>query len=355
MPRSARKTSSTRLDSSYRNYFHLTARDVGFGVKQASRKEESVSTQHLSRTRIGTARLTDLAKNWQLYLLSLLPLVWLIVFRYVPMYGVIIAFKRFAPLRGILGSPWVGFDHFIRFFNSFYFERTVWNTVSINLYELLAGFPVPIILALMLNISRRRAYRKTVQFVIYMPHFISTVVMVGIILRAFSPTGGIAAQIMRLLGQQQLNLMARSEYFKSIYVWSGVWQSAGWGTIIYLAALSGIDPQLYEAASIDGASRFQQVRFIDIPGILPTIVILLILNTGRIMNIGFEKIFLMQNPLNLAASEVISTYVYKVGIASQTPNFSYGAAIGLFLSVINLILILSVNAIARRTGETSLW
>jgi putative aldouronate transport system permease protein len=299
--------------------------------------------------------MADITKNWQLYLLSLVPFVWLIIFRYVPMYGVIIAFKRFAPLRGIIGSPWVGFDHFVRYFNSFYFVRTVWNTISINLYELLAGFPVPILLALMLNISRRTGYRKTVQFVVYMPHFISTVVMVGIILRALSPTGGIASQIMQGFGQTPANLMATPEYFKSIYVWSGIWQNAGWGTIIYLAALSGVDPQLYEAASIDGASRFQQVRFIDIPGILPTIVILLILNTGRIMNVGFEKVFLMQNPLNLSASEVISTYVYKVGIASETPNFSYGAAIGLFLSVINLILIVTVNWIAGRTGETSLW
>jgi ABC-type polysaccharide transport system permease subunit len=281
--------------------------------------------------------------------------VWLIIFKYVPMYGVIVAFKNFSPSRGILGSPWVGMKYFVRFFESFYFERIMLNTIGINVYELVAGFPVPIILALALNSSLRRGYKKTVQFVVYMPHFISTVVMVGIILRMLSPTTGVTASLLKALGGEPIDFISVPEYFKSIYVWSGVWQNAGWGTIIYLAALSSIDPQLYEAASIDGANRFRQIRHIDIPGILPTIVILLILNTGRMMSIGFEKVFLMQNPLNLESSEVISTYIYKVGLASDFPDFSYGAAIGLFLSVINLIMLVSVNKIAKQLGGTTLW
>jgi ABC-type polysaccharide transport system permease subunit len=299
--------------------------------------------------------LTEPVRNYQLYLLSLLPLVWLIIFKYVPMYGVIVAFKNFSPSRGILGSPWVGMKYFVRFFESFYFERIMLNTIGINVYELVAGFPVPIILALALNSSLRRGYKKTVQFVVYMPHFISTVVMVGIILRMLSPTTGVTASLLKALGGEPIDFISVPEYFKSIYVWSGVWQNAGWGTIIYLAALSSIDPQLYEAASIDGANRFRQIRHIDIPGILPTIVILLILNTGRMMSIGFEKVFLMQNPLNLESSEVISTYIYKVGLASDFPDFSYGAAIGLFLSVINLIMLVSVNKIAKQLGGTTLW
>ena len=271
------------------------------------------------------------------------------------MYGVIISFKNFNASKGILGSDWVGLKHFKRFFQSYYFERTISNTIGLSLYQLIASFPVPIIVALALNSSLRRGFAKTVQFVIYMPHFISTVVMVGIILEFLNPRMGIISLLLQALGVEARDYMGAPELFKSIYVWSGVWQTTGWGTIIYLAALSGIIPELHEAATIDGAGRFQRVLFIDLPGIMPTATIILILNMGHLLHIGFEKVFLMQNTLNLRSSEIIATYVYRVGLASAAPNFSYGAAIGLFLSVINLALIVSVNAIAKRMGETSLW
>lgn len=300
-------------------------------------------------------KLARARKNYQLYVLLLLPVVWLVIFRYVPMYGVIIAFKNFTARGGILGSDWVGLKHFERFVSSFYFGRTIRNTIGISVYQLVAGFPVPIILALAMNSSLRRGFTKTVQFVIYMPHFISTVVMVGIILEFLNPRIGIVNLALQAVGFEARDYIAAPELFKSIYVWSGVWQNSGWGTIIYLAALSSIDPELHEAATIDGASRFQRIVHIDVPGILPTATILLILNMGRLMQVGFEKVFLMQNTLNLESSEIIATYVYKVGLASAAPNFSYGAAIGLFLSVINLVLIVSVNAVAKRMGQTSLW
>lgn len=294
-------------------------------------------------------------RNYQLYLLLLLPLIWLVVFRYIPMYGVVIAFKDFNARLGILGSPWAGLKYFARYLDSFYFERTVFNTLGISFYQLFASFPIPIILALAMNSSMRRKFTKTVQFIVYMPYFISTVVMVGIVIEFLHPRVGIINTLLQTLGAQARDYMAIPEYFKSIYVWSGVWQNAGWGTIIYLAALSSVDPELHEAATIDGASRFQRIVHIDFPGILPTATILLILNMGRLMQVGFEKVFLMQNALNLQSSEVVATYIYKVGLASDVPNFSYGAAVGLFLSVINLILIVSVNAVAKRIGQTSLW
>jgi putative aldouronate transport system permease protein len=299
--------------------------------------------------------LAQAKKNYQLYLLLLVPVVWLIIFRYIPMYGVIIAFKNFNARLGILGSPWVGLRYFERFINSFYFERTVRNTIGISLYQLAAGFPVPILLALAMNSSMRRKFTKTVQFIVYMPHFISTVVLVGIVIEFLHPRVGIVNTLLQTVGFEARDYMGSPEHFKSIFVWSGVWQRAGWGTIIYLAALSSVDPELHEAATIDGASRLQRVWHIDVPGILPTATILLILNLGRVMQVGFEKVFLMQNQLNLESSEIIATYIYKVGLASSTPSFSYGAAIGLFLSVINLVLIVSVNAVAKRMGQTSLW
>lgn len=298
---------------------------------------------------------SPLIKNYQLYLLLFLPLLWLIVFRYLPMYGVIIAFKSFNARQGIMGSPWVGLKYFKRFIDSFYFERTIINTMGISLYQLVLSFPVPIVLALAMNSSLKRKFTKVVQFIIYMPHFISTVVMVGIVIEFLHPRVGIINLLLQNIGIGPTDYMAVPEYFKTIYVVSGVWQNAGWGTIIYLAALSSVDPELHEAATIDGAGRFQRIVHIDLPGILPTATILLIMNLGRVMQVGFEKVFLMQNQLNLQSSEIIATYIYKVGLASNVPNFSYGAALGLFLSVINLILLVAVNGIAKRVGDTSLW
>jgi putative aldouronate transport system permease protein len=293
--------------------------------------------------------------DYQLYLIILLPFTWLLIFQYGPMYGLQLAFKDFRIMDGIWGSPWAGFKHFIRFFESHQFETVVGNTLMISLYELIAGFPIPIILALALNATMRKRFKATVQFVTYMPYFISTVVMVGIILQFLNPRIGIINQGLGLFGADPVNFMGEPSMFKSIYVWSGIWQNAGWGTIIYLAALSGISQEVHEAATIDGASRFQRIWHVDLPGIMPTIVTLLILNAGAIMGIGFEKIFLMQNPLNLSSSEVISTYVYSVSLASAAPNYSFATAIGFFNSFVNLILIMTVNQIAKKVGETSLW
>ena len=298
--------------------------------------------------------LKQVANNWQLYILLLLPLAFIITFAYIPMYGVQIAFKEFMIRDGIQGSPWVGFKYFKMFFDSPMLVRIVTNTLKINLYMLIVGFPAPIIFALALNEITHVRFKKTVQMVTYAPHFISTVVMVSIIMQVLNPKFGLINNITQAFGiEQASNWLSNPSYFSSIYVWTDIWQHMGWDSVIYIAALSGIDTQLYDAAKVDGANRFQKMMNIDLPGIAPTIIILLILRAGEIMGVGFEKVFLMQNDLNLRASEVISTYVYKVGLVNA--NYSYSTAIGLFNTVINFILLLSVNKIASKVGETSLW
>lgn len=296
-----------------------------------------------------------LAHNYQLYLLVALPLVYLIIFQYVPMYGAQLAFKKYRVALGIWGSEWIGLDHFIAFFQSFQFQRVVRNTISISAYSLVAGFPVPIILAIALNNSRARRFKKTVQLVTYAPHFISTVVMCGMIIQFLSPSLGIVNKFIAAFGLQPVGFMGRPEWFQTIYVFSGIWQQAGYASIIFLAALASVSPELHEAAIVDGAGLLQRNRHIDLPAIMPTAVILLILNVGNLMSVGFEKVYLLQNTMNLETSEVIQTFVYKRGIAWQPPNFSYAAAVGLFNSVVNLILLAAVNALARRVSGTSLW
>jgi len=300
------------------------------------------------------ALLGEVRRDWQLLLLISIPVAWFIVFRYIPMYGAQIAFRDFAASKGVWGSEWVGWKNFERFFSSYMFSTTMRNTLGISLYSLVAGFPVPIILALALNNAGSGAFKKSVQMIIYAPYFISTVVMVGMIIQFMSPTIGLFGNLSRLMGRETVNLLGEPGYFWSIFVISGIWQGAGWGTVIYLAALAAISPELHEAAIIDGASRMQRTWHIDIPGIMPTIVTLLILNMGQIMNVGFEKVFLMQNALNLSSSEVIATYVYKIGL-SGFPKYSYGSAIGLFNSVINLVLIVLMNAVAKKATHTGLW
>nr|WP_229725279.1 ABC transporter permease subunit [Paenibacillus abyssi] len=292
-------------------------------------------------------------RHWQLYLLVFLPLVYLFIFKYIPMYGAQIAFRDFSIVRGFTGSEWVGLKHFNDFFNSPNFWMLIKNTLFISLYSLAVGFPAPIILALALNEVRSLRFKKTVQMVTFAPYFISTVVMVSMIILFLSPRLGFVDLIVRSLGMESINFMGVPGYFKSIFVLSNVWQGIGYGAVIYLAALAGINPDLYEAAKVDGASRLQKVLHIDLPGIMPAAIILLILNVGQIMNVGFEKIYLMQNPLNLSTSEVISTYVYKIGLLGA--NFSFSSAVDLFNSVINLILLLTVNYAARRFSDSSLW
>ena len=290
--------------------------------------------------------------KWQLYVLLALPLLYLLVFAYWPMYGVQIAFRNFNPGQGISASPWVGLRHFERFVSSYDFWRTLRNTLVLSLYSLAAGFPFPIMLALGLNYVTRRRFQKMVQLVTYAPYFISTVVMVGIILQLLAPNTGLVNHILQLLGFKQIDFMARPELFAHIYVWSGLWQTVGFSCVIYLAALSGVDPTLHEAAIVDGASKLQRMWHIDLPEIMPLAIVLLILSMGGILSSGFEKILLMQNPLNLRTSDVIDTYVYRVGIASAVPNYSYASAVGLFKSLVGLILVLVVDRFAKRIGQT---
>ena len=295
-------------------------------------------------------------KHWQLYLFLVIPIVLVFIFNYIPMAGIQLAFKKYNMNLGIMGSPWIGFDNFKKFFRNYQFWRLLKNTLPLSLYGMLAGFPIPIMLALLLNSMNNLKYKKFIQTVTYMPHFISTVVMVGLIIQVFNPRIGLYGIIYSAVtGNNAPDILGSASAFPHIYVLSGVWQSMGWNSIIYMAALAGVDAELHEAAQMDGASKFQRILHIDLPSILPTAIMLLILNAGSIMNIGFEKAFLMQNNLNLRSSEVISTYVYKMGLESATGDYGYATAIGLFNSVINLILIVSVNAVSKKVTEQSLW
>jgi len=295
----------------------------------------------------------QICRRWQLYLFLIVPIAWLIIFCYIPMGGVQIAFKNFMPKKGIWGSEWVGMTHFITFFKSFYFERTVTNTVVISLYSLGCSFPLSIIFALMMNIIVNAKFKKAVQTITYMPHFISTVVLVGMLSQILNPVTGLYGNIFRLFypGEYPPDILAKPDTFRHLYVWSGIWQNLGWNTIIYMAALSGVDPELHEAAQIDGATRLKRVWYIDLPVLLPTASILLIMNAGSIMSVGFEKVYLMQNSLNLVQSEVISTYVYKTGLGGTTNQLSYSAAIGLFNNVINGFLLVTVNFLSKKLSD----
>ena len=292
-------------------------------------------------------------RNWELYIFIAPAFFYFLIFSYGPMYGIQIAFKNFVPTKGILGSSWVGFDHFVRFFNSYYFWNLLWNTLSISLYELLIGFPIPIILALAFNELKNGPFKKMVQTVTYAPHFISVVVMGGMIITFLTPSTGMVIHIIEWFGFNAPQFLTDPKWFKTMYVLSGVWQSAGWGTIIYLAALSGVDPQQHEAAIIDGATRLQRIRHINIPTIVPTMTILLILTVGNLLGVGFEKILLLQNSLNMGASDVISTFVYRSGLVDA--QYSFSTAVGLFNSIINAFLLVTVNQFVRRTNENSLW
>nr|WP_059051037.1 ABC transporter permease subunit [Paenibacillus senegalimassiliensis] len=292
-------------------------------------------------------------RNWQLYILLAPAFLSIFIFSYIPMYGVQIAFKNFIPVDGISGSAWVGFAHFERFFNSYYFWDLLWNTLSISLYGLAIGFPLPIILALAFNEVKDGMFKRTVQTVTYAPHFISMVVMAGMIITFLSPSSGMIVHLIEALGFHAPDFLTDPRWFKTVYVLSDVWQGTGWGTIIYLAALTGVDPGLHEAAILDGASRLQRIRYINIPAILPTITILLILNMGSLLGVGFEKILLLQNPLNMESSDVISTFVYRSGLLDA--QYSFSTAVGLFNSVVNALLLVMVNQIVRRTSENSLW
>ena len=294
----------------------------------------------------------DFIRNWGVYLIFLPVLAFYIIFRYVPIYGVSIAFMDFSLIRGISGSEWVGFDNFRRFFNSIFFVRVVRNTLTLSFYDLIFGFPAPILFALLLNEIRNAKFKRTIQTITYLPHFISTMVISGMILQ-FSLRYGLFNDVIALFGGERTDLLMHSQNFRPIFIGSGIWQSVGWGSIIYLAALTSIDQELYEAAVIDGASRLKQTIYITIPGIMPTIVILLIFRIGSLMNVGFERVFLLYNPAIFDVSDVISTFVYRRGLLDQ--DFSFATAVGLFNSVINITLLIIANGISRRVNETSIW
>ena len=292
-------------------------------------------------------------RHWQLYLLIVVPLAFFIIFKYIPMVNAVIAFKDYNAFQGIWGSPWVGFEQFERFFSNPVFGRVLANTFLLSGFVLLAGFPLPLILALALNEVRQKFFKQTVQMVTYAPYFISTVVVVSMTILLLSPRTGLIANITDLFGFGATDFLSNPNFFRPIYVISELWQTVGYSAVIYLAALAGIDPSLYEAARIDGATRWQKIVNVDIPGILPTAAIVLVLGVGNVMAIGFEKAFLFQNSLNLSQSEIIATYTYKVGLLNA--DFSQAAAIGLFNAVINLVLLLGVNAIAKKITGSGLW
>jgi len=300
--------------------------------------------------------LFNVKKHWRLYLFLLLPLIYLLVFKYYPMLGLQIAFRKYTIRGGIWNSEWVGMKNFLKFFSSYQFSRILPNTIILSFYQLIAGFPIPVILALCFHVLRNRSYKKFVQTVTYIPYFISVVVLVGMVFQIFNVQIGLYGKLSMLLkGIRPNDLLSSPDAFRHLYVWSGIWQDTGWATIIYIAALSGVDTDLYEAAEIDGASRFKKLLHIDLPTILPTISIMLILQSGSIMDIGFEKVYLMQNNLNLSTSEVISTYVYKVGLAAGGGDFSYATAIDFFNSLVNFLIIVTVNQISKMVSDTSLW
>jgi len=293
--------------------------------------------------------------GWQLYVMILLPFIHLLIFSYQPMYGLQMAFRNFSPLQGFWGSPWVGLAHFSRFIDSHMFQRVLTNTLRISIYGLLAGFPMPIILALSLNYITRRRYAKIVQTTTFLPHLISTVVMVGIIVQFLQVRDGVLNNAIYFLFGTRINFLGSADLFTHMFVWTGIWQGMGNAAIIYIAALAGVDTSLHEAAIIDGATKLKRIRHIDLPSIAPTITILFILSMGNIMSVGFERVFLLQNPLNLSASEVIATYVFRIGLIAPIPQWSFAAAIGLFQSVIGLIMLLIVNQVAKKINGSGLW
>lgn len=292
-------------------------------------------------------------RDRSLLLLSLIPLVYYLVFKYFPIYGILIAFKDFSPARGILGSRWVGWKWFGQFFSSHYFPRLVRNTILMSLYSLIFGFPVPILFALLLNEVKHAGLKRLTQTISYLPHFISVVIVVGMMVNFLSPTQGIVNQLLRNLGRSPVNFMGETRWFRPLYVVSGIWQSFGFSSIIYLAAIAGINPELYDAMDVDGGSRLQKIRYVTLPSIAPTITVLLLLRLGNLMSVGFEKIILMYSPVTMEVADVISSYVYRTGI--QAGEYGFATAVGLFNSTVNLFFLVTCNSIARRLGDTSLW
>lgn len=295
----------------------------------------------------------DMKRNWKLYLFFSPIVIYYIIFNYAPMYGAIIAFKDFSPIRGIFGSEWVGFKHFVDFFSSSDLARLMYNSLKINLTGLIYGFPAPILLALLLNEIKNSTWKRTIQTISYLPHFLSLVIVCAMV-RKFVAIDGFITVLLSSLGlTERVDLLSLKDFFVPIYIISDIWTGLGWGSIVYLAALSGINPELYEAAAVDGAGRLRQLFVITLPELLPTIVVMLILRIGGIMGVGFEKIILLYNPLTYETADVVSSYVYRRGILEF--NYSYSAAVGLFNSVINFIFVITSNKISRKVNNMSIW
>ena len=303
---------------------------------------------------MGRKILSVLKKDWQLWIMILPAIVYIIIFCYGPMYGIQLAFRKYDFSKGLTGGDWVGFKYFIQYFESPMFWTTLRNTFIISFFTLICGFPAPILLALVVNSLRQQKLKKVVQTAVYMPYFISTVVMVAILQILLSPSTGVVSGLLKSMHliPPSINLLGTPSAFVPVYVLSGIWQSAGWNSIIFIAALSSVDGQLYDAAKVDGANRWQQVIHVELPALVPTIVILLIMNMGRVLSVGFEKVFLMQNDMNLPVSEVISTYVFNVGV--QSGQFSFGSAVGLFNTVINFAFLMITNMVSKKAADISL-
>jgi putative aldouronate transport system permease protein len=325
-------------------------------MNAATRKGYGMTTSNPARgkRRTGFNR-KSYTRNWQLYVLLLPTLAYFVILRYMPILGIQIAFKDFIPTLGIWGSPLVGLKHFSRFFSGYYASRLIWNTISLSFTQLILSFPMPILLALLLNEARGQRFMKFAQTISYSPHFLSTVVIVGLLMSLLSPRNGLINSLLMNMGliQEPVSFMTEEGWFKPLYIMSSIWQETGWNAVVYMAALAGVDTQLYEAARVDGAGRLRCIANITLPSIAPTMITMLILNCGKVMNVGFEKVYLMQNDLNIAAADVISTYVYKMGILQG--QYSFSTAVGLFNSVVNTVLVLTVNAISRKVSDSSLW
>jgi len=308
----------------------------------------------MSRFQEKLSRITDRVKrDWQIYVLLAPMIIWFLVFMYTPMYGLQIAFKDYSVFRGVAASPWIGFEHFETLFHSDQFSRAVWNTVKTSSLTLLFGFPTPIILALMFNEILNATYKKVSQTIVYLPHFISTVIIAGIVITAFSPSAGIVNTIMGWFGLEPIYFLTKPEWFRPIFIGSGIWQEAGFSSIVFLAAIAGVNPSLYESAVVDGASRWQMMWKITIPSIMPTIIIMLIIRIGNILEIGFELIILLYQPATYSTADVVNTFIYRQGL--QSGQYDMAAAAGLFNAVVAFILVMSANTISRRVSRTSLW
>jgi putative aldouronate transport system permease protein len=317
-------------------------------VEEIVKAEQTIQVSKPATTTKLSKNLTYIKKNYILYLLIAPAVILTIIFKYIPIYGATIAFKDFSPIRGIAGSEWVGFKHFTSFLASPNFIEILMNTIKLSSFELLIGFPIPIILALMLNQLRKSSVKKNIQLALYAPHFISVVVVSGMVFLFLSPVGPINALLSTFL-DKPISFMSDPDYFRSIYIWSGVWQGAGWASIVYVAALANVDPQLHEAATLDGASLLQRIWHIDLPTLKPVMAVLFILAAGGIMGIGFEKAYLLQTPMNSPSSEIIATYVYKKGLLAG--DYSFATAVGLFNAVVNVILLGVVNQVVKKLNE----